>query len=288
MLWLLLSLLSAVALATADAVTKRYFGDLNPFEMGLVRTLFGAPWLLAVLFFIPWVRPDGVFYLCVAAGLPLEVLALYYYMKAIKIAPLSLTLPFLAFTPAFMIFTGWLILGELPSLGGLAGIAVIVAGAYCLNLSAAGAGHLAPLAAIFNERGSLLMLLVALIYAITSVIGKLAVLHANPYVFSVVYFNLLAALLLCVAPLTRTVRARIILSRPLAGVLLGGICAVMILSHLVAIVRIDAAYMIAVKRTSLLFGVLYGGLWFKEGHMAERLLGALLMLGGVILIAWRG
>jgi uncharacterized membrane protein len=288
MLWLLLSLLSAMALATADAVTKRFFGDLNPFEMGLARTLFGAPWLLASLFFIPWERPDGVFYLCIAAGLPLEVLALYCYMKAIKIAPLSLTLPFLAFTPAFMIFTGWSFLGELPSAGGLAGIAVIVAGAYCLNLSAAGAGYLSPLRAIFNEHGSLLMLLVALIYAHTSVIGKLAVLHANPFMFGAVYFNLFALLLVCAAPLSRSTRARSILDRPLAGVLLGGLSAVMIYSHFAAIARIDAAYMIAVKRTSLLFGVLYGGLWFKEEHIKERLLGAALMLAGVVLIAWLG
>jgi drug/metabolite transporter (DMT)-like permease len=106
--------------------------------------------------------------------------------------------------------------------------------------------------------------------------------------FGAVYFNLFALLLVCAAPLSRSTRARSILGRPLAGLLLGGLSAVMIFSHFAAIARIDAAYMIAVKRTSLLFGVLYGGLWFREEHIAERLLGAALMLAGVLLIAWLG
>jgi len=42
--------------------------------------------------------------------------------------------------------------------------------------------------------------------------------------------------------------------------------------------------MIAVKRTSLLFGLAYGSWWFGEGEMAQRLAGTVVMLIGVALM----
>ena len=42
--------------------------------------------------------------------------------------------------------------------------------------------------------------------------------------------------------------------------------------------------MIAVKRTSLLFGILYGALFFREPGLARRLPAGALMVAGVALI----
>lgn len=43
--------------------------------------------------------------------------------------------------------------------------------------------------------------------------------------------------------------------------------------------------MIAVKRLSLFFGVAFGGIFFHEEHIRQRLAGSLLMFAGVVLIA---
>ncbi len=59
---------------------------------------------------------------------------------------------------------------------------------------------------------------------------------------------------------------------------------IMVLSHMWAIHLITAAYMIAVKRTSLIFSVIYGKLIFKETEITQRLAGASLMMLGVGLI----
>ena len=45
------------------------------------------------------------------------------------------------------------------------------------------------------------------------------------------------------------------------------------------------SYVISVKRLSVVVSVLYGAIWFKEHHMHERLIGAAVMLLGVIIIA---
>ena len=64
--------------------------------------------------------------------------------------------------------------------------------------------------------------------------------------------------------------------------------AVMVLSHMWAINLITAAYMIAVKRTSLVFSVIYGKFIFREKEIAQRLAGASLMVLGVGLILIAG
>ena len=55
--------------------------------------------------------------------------------------------------------------------------------------------------------------------------------------------------------------------------------------HFLALQGVEVAYMIAVKRTSLLFGILYGALVFGERQLGTRLLAGGIMLGGVLLIA---
>jgi hypothetical protein len=51
-----------------------------------------------------------------------------------------------------------------------------------------------------------------------------------------------------------------------------------------AIQQVEVAYMIAVKRLSLVFGILYGAVLFKEPGLGHRLPAGGLMLAGVGLI----
>jgi drug/metabolite transporter (DMT)-like permease len=287
--WFFLSLLAALSLATSDALTKKFFSNLPPLLMGLARLGYAVPWLLAALLFIPWVIPDTTFWFCIAIGLPMEALAFYCYMKALKVSPLSLTVPFLAFTPGFIVLTGWIILGEEISPGGFWGIILIITGAYFLNLSKTRYGLLDPLMAIFREPGSRLMLLVSFLYAFTSTIGKLAIIHSNPYFFGIIYNIALAMLLTLFLPMAASAEpVKNFFRRPLIGLILGALVATTIFSHMLAISMTNVAYMISLKRTSLLFGVLYGALWFKEEKIAERLTGAIIMISGVFLIGWFG
>ncbi len=72
----------------------------------------------------------------------------------------------------------------------------------------------------------------------------------------------------------------------MAGIFLGLAVAFTVICHMIAISRIEAAYMISIKRTSLLFGVLYGACWFKEENIRERLAGAAMMMCGIFLIGF--
>jgi uncharacterized membrane protein len=185
--------------------------------------------------------------------------------------------------------TGWIILGEEISPGGFCGIILIIVGAYFLNLSKTRYGLLDPLMAIFRESGSRLMLLVSFLYAFTSTIGKLAIIHSNPYFFGIIYNIALLMLLTLFLPATANAEpGKNLLRRPLIGLILGALVATTIFSHMLAISMTNVAYMISLKRTSLLFGVLYGALWFKEEKITERLTGAIIMITGVFIIGWFG
>jgi drug/metabolite transporter (DMT)-like permease len=71
---------------------------------------------------------------------------------------------------------------------------------------------------------------------------------------------------------------------PRAHLAIGVFMAGMVVTHFYAIEHIEVAYMIAVKRTSLLFGMLYGAWLFNETGIRKNLVAGILMILGVYLI----
>ncbi len=286
--WLGLTLLSAFFLASADALTKRYLSHHPSGELVLVRFGVAGLLLLPWLLWQPWPTLPPAFWGWVAAALPLELLAMWLYMQAIRSSPLSLTLPYLAFTPVFNTLTGYVVLGETVSRAGFSGILLVVLGAWLLNLEAARNGSrpniLAPFLAITRERGSRLMLIVAAIYSLTSVTSKAALLHTTPAFFGPFYFVVLGGVAAVLFAPRRISGWRAAGRHPWIMVSIGLFMAAMVVTHFYAIEHIEVAYMIAVKRTSLLFGMLYGAWLFKETGLVKNLLAGLLMVAGVYLI----
>lgn len=290
-LWLLLTLASAVALATSDALTKRIITPENEYVIAWFRILFALPVLSAgAVLAGPVPVLDRTFVLAFCAALPLEIAAILLYYRALRLSPLSLSLPFLSLTPVFLILFSLLIVGEPVSAAGGAGIALIALGGYTLNLSALRTGFLAPFAAVMRERGSLFMLLVALIFSVTSALGKLAIDHSAPAFFGATYFAALVISLLPVLARRTGVRGlgRTLRTNARAAALPALIDTVATVTHFYAVSMANVAYMISVKRTSLLIGSLYGFLLFRERNMRERMLGAVLMFAGFVTIVLFG
>lgn len=288
MLWLFLGLAAALGDAGSDALTKRFFSHLSPYTMGLVRLIYAAPFLILTLLFLMRPSLDRTFWQVVAVMLPLEVIATLLYMKALKVSHLSLSIPFLAFTPVLMIFTGWVLLGEALNCWGILGTLLIAGGSYILSLGMAHQGFWAPLKALARESGPRLMLTVAVIYSCTASLFKVAILHSQATFFGASYLLALTVVMLAGYPLTTAKLRPAFKSHVGWGVALGFAIAVSVLSLAHGLTRAPATYLIAVKRLSLLISVVLGGLWLKERPFLPRLAGAALMCAGVILIALRG
>ena len=296
-LWFWLALAAALATALTDTILKGCLKGFDPEEMALVRFCAPFPFLLPSILVWPMPELGLEFWLTVLTLIPLEILAMSLYMKALKASPLSLSIPLLAFTPSFIIVTGWLILRESVSPRGLLGIAFTVSGAYIIHCRLEKGGLASPLLALINTKGSRYMLLVAIIYSITSCLGKRAIIQSSPVFFAPFYFSVLGLVVPVVFSLIWRQNAFLRMLRKIRDRQAGGmgkwpailaiglLQSLMVYSHMLAISLANAAYMIAVKRTSLLFSILLGCLVLREESLGLRLLGGVTMLMGVYLVA---
>ena len=282
----MLSLLSAFFLATSDALAKKAVQHENEYLVAWFRLLFSLPVLVIILAVTPWPPLDTDFYLAFFIALPVELITIVLYIKALKLSPLSLTVPFLALTPVFLVSVSYLILGEKVSLEGAAGIMLIAMGSYFLNINTIRKGLVEPLRSIVREKGALLMIGVALLYSVTSSMGKMAITHSSPLFFAATYYIALNISYIPIAvwkggsslyDFVRQGRFRRL-------VLPGLFYALMVVTHMEAMKLTKVAYMVSVKRTSLLMGVLYGYFMFREENIRGRLFGAVLMFIGFVLV----
>src|SRR5512146_784357 len=102
--WVILSLISAVSLATSDALTKRIITHENEYAIAWFRVVFALPALCAAAAFSgPFPALDRAFFAAFFFALPLEISAMLLYYKALRVSPLSLSIPFLSATPVFLI-----------------------------------------------------------------------------------------------------------------------------------------------------------------------------------------
>ena len=287
-MWFLYSLLSAFSVATSDALSKRAMMETPESEwlVGWVRLAYAVPFLVMGLWFIPIPPLDATFWLVIACMLPLEVGSYILYMRAIRTSPMSLTLPLLSLTPLFLILTSTVILGERPTPLGIAGILLISSGSYLLNLHEIRSGWLGPLRSLFRDPGAQAMLGVALVYSVTSVLGKVGLQHSSPTFFAIVYFGILSVVFTPLSFWKLRPSVRSLVSQPVRFTFIGFFYFSMILFHYVALESVAVPYMISVKRTSMVFSVLYGWALFRESHIRQRLLGCAVMLAGACLIAF--
>lgn len=287
-LWLVLSLFTAFVAATQDASVKKFFSHLTTYEMTSYPMFYSLPMFSVMLLFIDKPPLDKIFYIYFSICIPVNGIAMILYNKAIKTSPLSLTIPYLAFTPAFIIGTGFLFLNEIPNIYGISGIITTCLGSYILNIDTRNYHILSPFKAIFKEPGAWIMLIAAFIFSFTAVIGKAAILHSSPLFFSVSFFLSMNLFLLVTFRLWGKIELKTFNQMPYFGLFTGLLYFCHVICHGYAVVLTKTAYMVSVKRFSILFGIIYGGIIFNEKNIAIRFSGATLMLSGAVLIVIKG
>lgn len=208
----------------------------------------------------------------------------FLYVQAVKLSPLSLTIPYLSFTPLVSALTAWGLLGEVPPWQGWVGILLLLAGGILLH-GGDGSSWLRLCLAPLREPGSRRMLIVAAVWGVTTSVDKLAIQHGSEALLGT-WMSLGGALL-------------ILLFRPRFGdtskppqearsvgllamaALVGGVA---VLAQFYAYRTTLVAYVEAVKRAGGFLSALVGVVAFREGRFRHRIPAAALMLLGVLLI----
>jgi drug/metabolite transporter (DMT)-like permease len=293
MLWLILASCTALCEALKDVGSKQSLKTIDEF------VVTGITMWIGVLVLLPWIAltsgfpPIGPnFGWAMLVGGSLNVIAFSLYIRAIKISDLSLTVPLVTLTPLFLLVTSPLIVGEWASPMDAIGVLLIIIGSYILNISArrsgaAGQGfksYFAPIQAMVHNPGSRLMLIVALIWSVTSTVDKVGVQNSSPLFWAAALFAFIGTAMI---PLMIRRRrhgprgSRELLTLGAAG----SINAIGVGLQMIALTLAPVAQVIAVKRMSALIAVILGHLLFQEQGIQERLLGASIMVAGVAVIS---
>ncbi|MEG3833807.1 MULTISPECIES: EamA family transporter [unclassified Microcoleus] len=285
MTWLILGLLTAFFEAVKDVFGKQNLKKSDEYVVAWSLSFF------SVIFLIPWVVYTGIpalnsqFWLALLIGGSINAVTSLLYIKAIKVSDLSLTLPLVALTPLFMLVTSPLIVGEYPKIFDYIGILLIVLGSYLLNIKEKSKGYLAPFKALLDEPGPKLMLIVALLWSIASNFDKIGVTNSSPIFWLFSLFGTISVLLLPVLLHKTPNPGRKILKQLPMLAAMGSLNAMGVLFQMQALTLTFVVQVIAIKRTSVLMGVLFGHLIFKEKDIQQRLLGAGIMILGVLFIS---
>ena len=267
-----------------DLFSKRSLHAVDEYIASFSFKFFALPFLIPLVFIfgIPNLGSDYISALIIDGSLNLVTIILY--MRAIKVSDLSITIPLVAFTPLFLLITSPLMLNEYPTPLGIVGVMLIVFGSYLLNIRKVKNGLLGPFKVLLKEKGPKIMLLVAFLFSITSNIDKIGVQNSSPifWAFSINLFVMLTLIPFIFFKSKHDFSAIKTDFKVLFPI--GFFSALTIIFQMIAISLTLVAYVISIKRVSVVFGVLWGRFFFKEIGIKERLIGALVMVLGVVLI----
>jgi drug/metabolite transporter (DMT)-like permease len=246
------------------------------------------------LFCLSWLRSFPAiqkgYWLILVIMSVLGIVANLLSYRSLEITELSLAVPMLSFTPIFLLLTSYLMLKESPSLLGLSGILLIVAGSYVLNLTLDSQFDLLkPIKKIFQNKGTAGMLGVALIFSIMANFNKMLVQKSDP-IFALALLYLLYSLsFIGIAKINRVKAVRKLLKENTKPLIIGGLVLAGVAATInAALAKEIVPYVTTTKRVSILFSVILGKLVFKEKEIFKRFIGAVLMLIGVGLIVRAG
>mgnify|MGYP001580441882 CR=1 FL=1 len=294
-LWFILALASALANSGVQVVqkitllTSRY----SKISITFFASLTAALILLTVSYFIIGFPEIGDrFWSAVLITGILNAIAFPIMLKAYELGEFSSVYSMILATPAFLLITGFIFLGEIPSLLGILGVFLITLGLWTVSKN----NHDHITVPNFYK-GNLLGLLVAFIWSVTVNFDKIAALNADVFfapaaswlVMSLGYgiYLLIRHRSLLVkngsVPATDNQRHAIFAGVAML-IFLGLTMAFSNILHNAALVHGFASYTIAIKRTGVLLGVLWGWLVFKEKNIVKKLLGTAISIIGIVAI----
>ncbi len=284
MYWILFSFITAISESLKDVFSKKSLRKIDEYIVAWSLRFFSLPFLLPLLFFIDVPSLNQSFYLMLLLSGSLNILATILYMKAIKESDLSSTVPFVAFTPLFLLVISPFVLNEFPGVFGFIGVLLIIFGSYILNIKQSSDGLLKPFKSILKERGPRLMLFVALIWSISSSFDKIGVQNSSP-IFWTIAMNSFISIVMFPLVVYKSSKIFLQLKNNFKKLLpIGIFSSLTLVSQMTAINMTLVTNVISIKRNSSIFSVLFGYLIFREKNIKNRLLGAIIMIAGVVFI----
>lgn len=285
-MWLLFSFLSAFTQASYLAVAKRLTKNLSPNVLGSGGFFAALPFLAGYGIIFGWPELNGQFYIGAIGTVGINIIALIFLYRGLANTDLSVGAPIFALTPIFALPVSFFILGESPSI--LGGVGVVIA---VLGFMIVAHEHRKKDCSLEEEikskkqrKGIIFLMITAFLYSISVNFDKMASANSTPFFATsfILTFMGLGMLLIAIGKKeTKHLKRK---DDFLKLFLLGFINLIAVFVWYVAILGGLVVYSVAIKRLSVLIGILYGYFWFKEKNIRQKFAGAVVVLIGLFFV----
>lgn len=254
--------------------------------LGLLSTL-ALPFLAA----LPLGALAAAFWEHIVAAAVLAVAGYVFLWYALRSTDLSVLGPINAYKAVLGLALAVVLLGEVPTVFGLLGVALIVAGSYFVVDREPGQAHRSAFRRFTREPGVQLRFAALVCSATEAIFLKRAVVLSSPFT---------AFLIWTVGCLAIAATGTVLLRRDVAADVrrlttdwrtylgLAVTTGLMQATTLVTFGALQVGYSLALFQLSTLVTVYLGHRYFAEGNIRRRLLGSLIMVTGAVLIVTLG
>ncbi|MGZ6005508.1 MAG: EamA family transporter [Candidatus Saccharimonadales bacterium] len=135
-MWFALSVLALFMLSSRRAAEKQAANGIDSMAMAWLQQSVAMPLIIASLFFAKFYWPGQLpafFWQLLALYVGLQAIYLYCYYRAISIADISFVAPLMTLFSVGNMVGAYFILGQVPSLSGVIGAALILTGAWIVT-----------------------------------------------------------------------------------------------------------------------------------------------------------
>jgi len=283
--WLSLALGSALFQVLRNMAMKRIGHALDETISVWGRFTFILPFAALPLFFTGIPRLGAGVWLYAALFGVCQLIATQFLAIALKAGEISLVTAIWKLSLVFLVVWGFFTLHEVPSLLGLVGMLVSVAGVYLINVERARVSLWAPLVSLAADKGQRYTVLSALLYAPNVVlIKKVALLSSPAFAVFVGYF--FCAGFITPLALLRSRRHFAQLGKHWWNFVALGLCAAVSTQlGTTAYTLTLSSYVEAVKQLEVVLALVVGYFVFREGARIRMIwFGCSVMLAGLVLL----
>jgi drug/metabolite transporter (DMT)-like permease len=221
------------------------------------------------------------------------VIHIFYWLflsRAYSNEDLSVVYPISRSAPAFVLIFAVIFLNEKVKWPGIIGILIILLGLYIISFESLNFKTFLNSLRNFKRKGFIYALLTLLTVTLYSLVDKIGSQYVNAILY-VYIFDLIAFAGLTPIIMVREGRSKISTEwrHNRLSIILTGIMVVMSYSLAIFVMRSSpVSYVVSIREIGIVFGVLLGSLVLKEKYGKIRLIASLVILSGILLIAFAG
>ncbi len=282
-MWLPFALVSALIAGGRRVYEKTLTETFGNFAMGFIAQAFSLLPALLLIFVLPNGTEIGnlpwrFWWPLLIIWLVLYPIQTYFMYRAVREADVSTVTPVMAVLPVFNIGSSFLLLGEVPSLFGFAGILLIAVGTYLMLWEKKNIPLSKPV---------LMMVFSMFCIAIGSSLDKVSIQVSNPVFYG--FMNTLGASVVFLV-LMHFYKEKEYFTHmrlkfwPLA--LLGTLQAISFTATMYAFKYGPVSYVLAIRAGSYVLAGLYGLFILKEGFSQRKPIAFIFFLAGVLALAF--